>query len=131
MHLRLAREKLPVDIPTNSTCQIRRLLVRFFSRKKLRFRPRRSISTIFTMTSVKVSNVSLGATERDLKEFFSFSGDILYLETTARQKGLSWHMSLSRIYKELKLLFFSREQRLLILQSLSLWLLITNYPLRL
>ncbi|CAH2078750.1 unnamed protein product [Thlaspi arvense] len=33
------------------------------------------------MTSVKVSNVSLGATERDLKEFFSFSGDILYLET--------------------------------------------------
>ncbi|KAJ0236807.1 Uncharacterized protein HA466_0254990 [Hirschfeldia incana] len=34
-----------------------------------------------TMTSVKVSNVSLGATERDLKEFFSFSGDILYLET--------------------------------------------------
>ncbi|XP_033129534.1 binding partner of ACD11 1 isoform X2 [Brassica rapa] len=32
------------------------------------------------MTSVKVSNVSLGATERDLKEFFSFSGDILYLE---------------------------------------------------
>ncbi|KAL0834147.1 hypothetical protein Bca101_086036 [Brassica carinata] len=33
-----------------------------------------------SMTSVKVSNVSLGATERDLKEFFSFSGDILYLE---------------------------------------------------
>ncbi|CAN8325010.1 unnamed protein product [Cochlearia groenlandica] len=33
------------------------------------------------MTSVKVSNVSLGATDRDLKEFFSFSGDIIYLET--------------------------------------------------
>ncbi|CAN8231599.1 unnamed protein product [Cochlearia groenlandica] len=33
------------------------------------------------MTSVKVSNVSLRATERDLKEFFSFSGDIFYLET--------------------------------------------------
>ncbi|XP_010439952.1 PREDICTED: binding partner of ACD11 1 isoform X2 [Camelina sativa] len=33
-----------------------------------------------SMTSVKVSNVSLGATDRDLKEFFSFSGDILYLE---------------------------------------------------
>jgi len=33
------------------------------------------------MTSVKVSNVSLGATEQDLKEFFSFSGDIMYLET--------------------------------------------------
>jgi len=33
------------------------------------------------MVTVKVSNVSLEATERDLKEFFSFSGDIAYLET--------------------------------------------------
>ncbi|OWM88259.1 binding partner of ACD11 1-like [Punica granatum] len=32
------------------------------------------------MTTVKVSNVSLGATERDIKEFFSFSGDIEYVE---------------------------------------------------
>jgi RNA recognition motif-containing protein len=41
------------------------------------------VNAIFfmTMTTVKVSNVSLGATDRDLKEFFSFSGDILYLET--------------------------------------------------
>ncbi|KAA0053025.1 binding partner of ACD11 1 isoform X2 [Cucumis melo var. makuwa] len=30
--------------------------------------------------TVKVSNVSLGASERDIKEFFSFSGDIEYLE---------------------------------------------------
>lgn len=30
--------------------------------------------------TVKVSNVSLGASERDLKEFFSFSGDIAYVE---------------------------------------------------
>lgn len=30
--------------------------------------------------SVKVSNVSLGANERDLQEFFSFSGDIEYVE---------------------------------------------------
>ncbi|KAF2308818.1 hypothetical protein GH714_020459 [Hevea brasiliensis] len=30
--------------------------------------------------TVKVCNVSLGATERDLKEFFSFSGDIEYVE---------------------------------------------------
>ncbi|KAJ6712116.1 SERINE/ARGININE-RICH SPLICING FACTOR [Salix purpurea] len=30
--------------------------------------------------TVKVSNVSLGASERDLKEFFSFSGDIEYVE---------------------------------------------------
>lgn len=32
------------------------------------------------MASVKVSNVSLGATEQDLKEFFSFSGDIECVE---------------------------------------------------
>lgn len=31
-------------------------------------------------TTVKVSNVSLGASERDIKEFFSFSGDIEYVE---------------------------------------------------
>ncbi|KAJ7982669.1 binding partner of ACD11 1-like [Quillaja saponaria] len=30
--------------------------------------------------SVKVSNVSLGASEKDLKEFFSFSGEIEYVE---------------------------------------------------
>ncbi|PON43824.1 Splicing factor-like protein, partial [Parasponia andersonii] len=30
--------------------------------------------------SVKVNNVSLGANERDIKEFFSFSGDIEYVE---------------------------------------------------
>ncbi|KAB1216095.1 hypothetical protein CJ030_MR4G027169 [Morella rubra] len=30
--------------------------------------------------SVKVSNVSLGASDRDLREFFSFSGDIEYVE---------------------------------------------------
>lgn len=29
---------------------------------------------------MKVSNVSLGASERDIKEFFSFSGDIEYVE---------------------------------------------------
>lgn len=30
--------------------------------------------------TIKVSNVSLGASEQDLKEFFSFSGDIEYVE---------------------------------------------------
>ena len=30
--------------------------------------------------TVKVSNVSLGATLQDVKEFFSFSGDIEYVE---------------------------------------------------
>jgi len=33
-----------------------------------------------TIRTVKVSNVSLGASERDLKEFFSFSGKIQYVE---------------------------------------------------
>ena len=52
------------------------------------------------MTTVKVSNVSLGATDRDLKEFFSFSGDILYLET---QRFALY----SKAYIFLTLLFFS------------------------
>ncbi|XP_019421260.1 PREDICTED: binding partner of ACD11 1-like [Lupinus angustifolius] len=33
-----------------------------------------------SIKTVKVSNVSLGATERDIQEFFSFSGDIDYVE---------------------------------------------------
>ncbi|CAI8588209.1 unnamed protein product [Vicia faba] len=33
-----------------------------------------------SIKTVKVSDVSLGATERDLQEFFSFSGDIHYVE---------------------------------------------------
>ncbi|XVF52019.1 hypothetical protein PTKIN_Ptkin04bG0231800 [Pterospermum kingtungense] len=33
-----------------------------------------------SIKTVKVDNVSLGATERDIKEFFSFSGDIEYVE---------------------------------------------------
>lgn len=40
------------------------------------------------MTTVKVSNVSLGATERDIKEFFSFSGDIGYVEMQRFKSGL-------------------------------------------
>ncbi|KAL7610442.1 binding partner of ACD11 1 [Lactuca sativa] len=34
-----------------------------------------------SVKSVKVSNLSLGASERDVREFFSFSGDIVYVET--------------------------------------------------
>lgn len=30
--------------------------------------------------TVRVSNLSLGASERDVQEFFSFSGDIEYVE---------------------------------------------------
>lgn len=33
-----------------------------------------------SVRTVKVSNASLGATEQDIKEFFSFSGDIEYVE---------------------------------------------------
>ncbi|CAN6461029.1 unnamed protein product [Victoria cruziana] len=33
-----------------------------------------------SVRTVKVGNVSLGASERDIKEFFSFSGDIEYVE---------------------------------------------------
>ncbi|PIN05847.1 hypothetical protein CDL12_21608 [Handroanthus impetiginosus] len=33
-----------------------------------------------SIKTVKVSNLSLGASERDIKEFFSFSGDIEYVE---------------------------------------------------
>ncbi|OMO77348.1 hypothetical protein CCACVL1_15057 [Corchorus capsularis] len=33
-----------------------------------------------SIKTVKVSNISLRATERDIKEFFSFSGDIQYVE---------------------------------------------------
>lgn len=33
-----------------------------------------------SVRTVKVSNVSLGATEQEIKEFFSFSGDIEYIE---------------------------------------------------
>lgn len=40
-----------------------------------------------TVRTVKVSNVSLGATEQDIKEFFSFSGDIEYVEM---QSGDEW-----------------------------------------
>lgn len=33
-----------------------------------------------SITTVKVSNVSLSASQQDIEEFFSFSGDIVYLE---------------------------------------------------
>ncbi|XP_059595178.1 binding partner of ACD11 1 isoform X4 [Vitis vinifera] len=36
--------------------------------------------TVSDIRTVKVSNISLAVTERDIKEFFSFSGDIQYVE---------------------------------------------------
>ncbi|XP_010556230.1 PREDICTED: binding partner of ACD11 1 isoform X2 [Tarenaya hassleriana] len=37
-------------------------------------------STLLGVRTVKISNVSLAASKRDIKEFFSFSGDIRYVE---------------------------------------------------
>ncbi|KAL9999389.1 putative RNA recognition motif domain, nucleotide-binding alpha-beta plait domain superfamily [Helianthus debilis subsp. tardiflorus] len=36
--------------------------------------------------TVKVSNLSLGASDRDVREFFSFSGDIVYVETQSHDE---------------------------------------------
>lgn len=35
---------------------------------------------LLQIRTVKISNVSLGATEQDIKEFFSFSGEIEHVE---------------------------------------------------
>ncbi|CAI0390609.1 unnamed protein product [Linum tenue] len=45
-----------------------------------------SISLASQVSAVKVSNVSLGATEQDIKEFFSFSGEIDCLEMHRRSQ---------------------------------------------
>lgn len=39
--------------------------------------------------TVKVSHVSLGATVQDIKEFFSFSGDIEYVEMKRHNSAIS------------------------------------------
>ncbi|KAI3727958.1 hypothetical protein L6452_16582 [Arctium lappa] len=39
-----------------------------------------------SVKTVKVSNLSLGASERDVREFFSFSGDIVYVETQSHNE---------------------------------------------
>ncbi|KAL8266980.1 hypothetical protein R6Q59_004324 [Mikania micrantha] len=39
-----------------------------------------------SIKTVKVSNLSLGASERDVREFFSFSGDIVYVETQSHNE---------------------------------------------
>ncbi|XP_041015169.1 binding partner of ACD11 1-like [Juglans microcarpa x Juglans regia] len=38
------------------------------------------------MTTVKVNNISLGASEQDIKEFFSFSGKIEYVELRSEEE---------------------------------------------
>lgn len=39
-----------------------------------------SVVFLLQIKTVKVSNVSLGASLQDIQEFFSFSGDIEYVE---------------------------------------------------
>ncbi|XP_077230585.1 binding partner of ACD11 1-like isoform X2 [Tasmannia lanceolata] len=39
-----------------------------------------------SIKTVKVSNISLGASDRDIKEFFSFSGDIQYIEVLSESE---------------------------------------------
>lgn len=38
------------------------------------------VSSVLQVKTVKISNISLAASEQDIREFFSFSGDIQYLE---------------------------------------------------
>ena len=40
----------------------------------------RFVRLFWQVRTVKVSNVSLGASEQDIKEFFSFSGEIEYVD---------------------------------------------------
>ncbi|KAJ0989931.1 hypothetical protein J5N97_008287 [Dioscorea zingiberensis] len=49
--------------------------------------------------TVKVSNVSLGASEQDIKEFFSFSGDIEYVEM---KSGDEWSQVAYVTFKDLQ-----------------------------
>ncbi|KAG1362016.1 Binding partner of ACD11 1 [Cocos nucifera] len=50
-----------------------------------------------SVRTVKVSNVSLGASDQDIKEFFSFSGDIEYVEI---QSGDEWAQVAYVTFKE-------------------------------
>jgi hypothetical protein len=51
---------------------------------------------LLQVKTVRVSNVSLGASERDIREFFSFSGDIEYVEMQRLvPSSLSLSLSLS------------------------------------
>lgn len=45
--------------------------------------------------TVKVSNLSLGASERDIKEFFSFSGEIEHVEM--QRLAFTFEMLLSNV----------------------------------
>lgn len=53
---------------------------------------KRSVLHVFYLQvkTIKVDNVSLGASEQDLKEFFSFSGDIEYVEMQRSVSFCAW-----------------------------------------
>ncbi|CAL5344607.1 unnamed protein product [Camellia sinensis] len=55
---------------------------------------------ISDVRTVKVSNISLATSEKDIKEFFSFSGDIQYVEMQRKLKHLSLHTLPSRNHRE-------------------------------
>ena len=54
-----------------------------------------SLFYFFQVKTVKVGNISLVATERDIKEFFSFSGDIHYVEM---QRLVFWNYMVTILF---------------------------------
>ena len=61
---------------------------------------------LLQIKTVKVSNVSLGATERGIKEFFSFSGDIEYVEMKRLASCLASHLLFFNLYWGIKLIIY-------------------------
>ena len=74
-------------------------------------------SCLQMMTTVEVSNVSLGATDRDLKEFVSFSGGILYPET------LRFALCFTRKFRFKKRFFLTLKKKLVCSSSPLLFFL--------
>ncbi|CAL5376858.1 unnamed protein product [Camellia sinensis] len=70
--------------------------VMYSSNKKLLY----NNANLKEVGTVKVSNISLATSEKDIKEFFSFSGDIQYVEMQRKLKHLSLHTLPSRNHRE-------------------------------
>ncbi|KAE8679033.1 RNA-binding family protein isoform 2 [Hibiscus syriacus] len=67
--------------------------------------------------SVKVSNVPLGASDNDIREFFIFSGEIEYVEMHMRTSDHKLHTLLTRIRREQRLKFFFQYEPVSFLTS--------------
>lgn len=67
------------------------------------------------VNTIKVSNVSLGASEQDIKEFFSFSGDIEYVEMKRSVVCWAWWSTILRSASILK--FYLQSYIYLLMQS--------------